>query len=376
MIKKIFAGTMRRMFVWIVILCMIGILAIGIYSCATVSESLFEQIEKTSLYQMQIANERMNTLIKEIEFMTEEIENNKHLYINAPMQNYEQVNNMLASAVDSQIVGACYLITSNKAEFLYNPDGVYIDPLQFTMNYGSDTNAAGKLRWYNGSNKNNIRQYENHFIVCGNIAETDNSYTSVYFFIRKDAIEKILNIMHEKNNLVLMINDGKLLAVNDEARFHELVGSTMDILILFYETNVGLFNFERFNNEYITAHYQAPDSSFKFFTVYENDMFYEEAYGIIAFMIFFIIILLFLNIFLYCLMKEQFLHPLNKLIKHMDSDLNDEKFSIKGSLEIEMLVDKFNYMCKKINNGIAELKTNEKKKRQAEIVHKSSKNGQ
>lgn len=368
MFKQLFAGTMKRMFIWVVILCMLGILVLGIYSSTVVSKTTFKQIEKTSLFQMQTASSQMNTLVFKMQSMVEEFEKNKEIFLNNEFDTVVKVNSLFEKVVDIKSVGACFLYTSDGREYSYNPDGIYVDTLQLKMAYGYADNMPYNLKWYNGSDKNTVHQYDNYFIVRTGILEYNDTYTTLYFFVRRDTIDNILNIINDKNNLVFIMNDGELLAVNDRKRFEQVAGSTMDILLLLYETEAGFFNFQKYNEQYITAHFQAPDSNFKFLAIYENAEFYQDGYRIVSVMVLFMVIFTVLVLLLYYMMRIQFINPLNELVNHMDGNFKGNKIQLNGSKEISTLVNQYNYMRDEINKGVDELKLQEEKKRQAEIA--------
>lgn len=367
MIKQLFAGTMKRMFLWIVILCMLGILVLGFYSSTLVSKTTFAQIEKTSLFQMQMANSQMNALVNTIESIVESFEEKKNVFLNDDLETDENVNELFENIVDGQAIGACLLCTSDGREYLYNPDSVYADTLQIKMTYGNANNSSYGLKWYNGNDKNTIRQYENYYIVRSGVHESGDTYTTLYFFVRGEVIDNVLNAMNNKNNHTFIMNDGKLLAVNNKERYEKIYGSAMEMLLLLYETETGFFNFQRYNDEYITAHFQSQDSNFKFVTIYEKTEFYKEGYIIIYIMALLIIAFTVLLLLFYYLLRIQFIKPLDRLIKHMDSNLKSDKIQLDGSNEICVLVNRYNQMKDEINRSVDELKLQKEKQKKAEI---------
>lgn len=365
--KRIFAGTLQRLFVCVIVICILGIILLGTYSCAVVSKTIFQQIEKTALLQMQTASEKMEALVACIENMVDDIESNKDCFLGSENNEVTKVETMLAKVLYDNSIGACFLCTSDGREYTYNPDRIYVDTIQLKMQYGHNPDAIRRLRWYNGDDEDYVYRYANYYIVRANISESDDAYTTLFFFVRKEAVDNIMKGMQNNNNLTLIMNEGKVIAVNNHEKFKEGSAITFDMLVLLYETETGIFNFQKYSDRYITAHYQMPGSPFKFLAIYKTYEFYKEGYGIIIAMLIFVLIFIILILWVYSLMRKRFIKPMQKLMHHMDGNLTEGEFTISGGKEIEMLVSRYNKMRSEISKSVEALKVQEEQKRQAEV---------
>ena len=365
--KHLFAGTLQRLFVCVVVICILGIIILGTYSCTVVSKTVFQQIEKTALLQMQNASEKMEALVARIENMVDDIESNKDCFSGSEKNEVTKVETMLAKVLYDNSIGACFLFTSDGREYTYNPDRIHVDTIQLKMQYGHNPDAISRLRWYNGDDKDYVYRYTNYYIVRANISESDAAYTTLFFFVRKEAIDNIMKGMENNNNLTLIMNEGKVLAVNNHEEFKEGSAITFDMLVLLYETETGIFDFQKYSDRYITAHYQVPGSSFKFLTIYKTWEFYKDGYGIILAMLILVLIFVVLILWVYSLMRKRFIKPMQELMHHMDGNLTEDEFTISGGKEIEMLVSHYNKMRSEISKSVEALKVQEEQKRRAEV---------
>lgn len=370
MLKKFFGGSMQRLFLYIVAVCILGIVLIGIYSYRTVSAALFEEIEKNSLLQMQRAGEKMETLEKSLNDVVFLVENSR--IVSGNFHEGQAVGNEIFSEQiqQSEYIVAGFMKTSDGKEYTYNPNGIDVDMVQLQIFCKTNT-AAESLQWYNGVNENYIYQYENYFIVSTSIPENENKYAILYMFVPKNALDDVVNGLRDKNNVVTIFSNGKLLAVNDRTRLNEITQSTLSELFRFYETEAGFFKFQKYNKRYITAHFQIPNSKFKFLAIYERADFYQEGYKILKVMIFIMGFFLLLILCLYHSMKSQYINPLDELAEEMkktDYEHLNDPIPIRGSGEIAVLVKQYNEMKYKIHSMLEDIRKQEEMKQKAEIT--------
>ena len=367
--KKFFTWGMQRWFLCLGLFGLISTLIIGGYSFNIVSESLFNEAKKTSLLQMKQANDKMNSLEEQIEEVVRKISKRNDLLDAVSPDANEAFDTFLRGISTDKYIGACFVRTSDGREFKYNPDKVYEDMVYLQMFCGNGVGVGEELRWINGDNENFLSRHNNYYIVCSNIRQTDDKSAGLYLFVKKEAVNEVLSGLAEKNNIVMIIDNGKMLAVNDKVRLDNITKITTNILMPIYEAEEGFYNFKKYDENYIISHYQMSGQKFKFLTIYETREFYKECYRILGIVILLVVLLSALMILFYLMIRKQYLIPFKTLVKKMknvDYELGSE-IEIEGNEEISILSGSYNEMIQKIGIMLEDIKKQEESKRKAEV---------
>ena len=371
MLKNFFSGSTQRMFLCIVMLCILGIVIMGGYSWNVMSEAMFDQIEKTSRLQMQRANQEFENLTNEIKDTVSKIESLKPYYKNESSANAADMNSLLAQNIDVETFGAGFLITSDGREYSYNPNVVYVDTVHLRISCHDNNPESRKLNWYKGSSETFFSRYAGYYIVCTSIPETENTYATLYLFIKEEHINRVLRCVQDRNNVVMLLEGGNVLATSDEERLKHITKTTDGILFQLYEEDEGFFEFKRYDESLITSHFRSADSDFKFMAVYETAEIFKESYKILSIMFVFMAGFILIIVVLYWIIKRQYIKPFSELVEQMkntENDLTDKYIDIRGNQEISILVRQYNKMRHRIYNILEDVKKQEEMKRQAEVA--------
>lgn len=371
MLKNFFSGGTQRLFLCIVMLCILGIVIMGGYSWNVMSDAMFDQIEKTSRLQMQRANQEFDNLTNEIKETVSKIESLKPYYENEISAAEADMNGLLAQNIDAETFGAIFLVTSDGREYSYNPDVLYVDMVHLRISCHDNNPESRKLNWYNGSSETFFSRYSGYYIVCTSVPEKENAYATLYLFIKEEHINKALRCVHDRNNVVMLLEGGNILATSDEERLKHLTKTTEGILFQLYEEDEGFFEFKRYDERLITSHFRSADSDFKFMAVYETAEIFKESYKILSIMFIFMAGFILIIVILYWIIKKQYIKPFSELVEQMkntENDLTDKYIDIRGNQEISVLVRQYNKMRHRIFNILEDVKKHEEMKRQAEVA--------
>lgn len=371
MLKIFSSGSTQRLFLCIVILCILSIVIIGGYSWNVMSDAMFDQIEKTSRLQMQRANQELDNLTDKIENTVSQIESLKPYYKDEISATEADMNALLAQKIDTEIFGAAFLITSDGHEYSFNPDVLYVNTVHLRISCSDDNPESHKLTWYNGSSEDFLPRYEGYYIVTARVLQEKNTYATLYLFVKEMQINSVLMCVQDRNNVVLLLENGSILATSDEERLKHIAKTTDGILFQLYEDDEGFFEFERYEESLVTSHYRSGDSDFKFMAVYETSEIFKESYKILSLMFVFMIGFILIIVILYWIIKKQYIKPFAELVEQMknaENDLTDHHIDISGNQEINVLVRQYNKMRRRIYNMLEDVKKQEEMKRKAEVA--------
>lgn len=370
MFKNLFSSGTQRLFLSIVLLCIFGIVLIGGYSWNVISDAMFAQIEKTSHMQMQKANLEINNLVESIQEIVADIENLNLLYKDKPTLE-DDVNTCLSRIIDAEIYGAGLLITSDGREYLFNPDLLYMDTVHLRISCRVDNPEKKLLNWYNGANNDFFPRYDGYYIVSTSVLETEDTYASLYLFIKDNKVNDILKRAEDRNNVVLLLDGGSLLATSDKDRLEHLKKTADEILFQLYEEEEGFFIFRPYDESHIMSYFGSPESEFKFTAIYKTSEVYKESNKILFIVWIIMAGFILVIVALYRMIKKQYIKPFSALVeqmKNMENNLEDEYIDIHGNQEINILVSQYNEMRRKISVMIEDVKHQEEMKRKAEVA--------
>lgn len=371
MLKNLFSSGIQKLFLCIVLLCILGIVLIGGYSWHVMSDAMFEQIEKTSHMQMQKANLEMNNLVETIKETVSKVESLSQHYKDEMTLPDDDVNIYLSQILDSEIYGAAFMITSYGREYSFNPDMLYVDMVHLRIACRVDDPEKRSLNWYNGTNNNFFPRYDGYYIVCTSIPETENTYSTLYLFVKEGKINEVLKRAEDRNNIVLLLVGGNLLATSDKDRLEHLKKTANEILFQLYEEEEGFFLFRPYDKSHITSYYGSPESEFKFTAIYETNEVFKESYKIHVIVLIIMVGFILIIVTLYSGIKKQYIKPFSELVEQMkntENNLADGYIDIRGNQEINILVSQYNEMRRRIFSMLEDVKKQEEMKRQAEVA--------
>lgn len=367
MSKRFFTGIIQKSFSYIFLLFIAGMLIIGAFSCRNVVETTFDRTETMALAKIKLADKKLNELVQEIEDMTERLDGYKEYFLSTNSETISKANAYLARTMSSDLIGACVLQTSDGRVYTYNPDGIFMDILQLRLFCGTNSYGVSGLKWFNDDDPDRISPYKGYCIACTDISEDDMSYTRVYYFVKKSVLNNILDEIYDKNNIAMIMDNGKPLLVSDRDRLEKITKSKTDILFRFSDFDTSNYNFEKYDEHYVIACYKTPDSNFMLLALYESSGLYREMYQIALVMCILILLFLLIAVIIYRHLHRQYIMPLNVLSENIGKGKTNFG-SINGSEEIKCLAQGCNDMQRQINKLINDAKLQEKKVQRIEMT--------
>lgn len=361
---------MRRWFLCLGLFGIISTLIIGGYSYKTVSDTLFMETEKSSHLQMKQANDKMYDFERQLDETTSRIEMRNDIFDIEGLEAYQTFNAYLRGIIPEKEIGACFVRTADGREFKYNPDTVYEDMVYLQLFCNNNIGGNRKFKWINGDNENYVSRHENYYIVCTTIKQTNEQEADVYYFVKKDVVTSILNSFVDKNNITIIIDNGRILAVSDKERLNNITKITTNILMSIYEKETGSYKFGQVDKDYIISHYQMSTDGFKYLAIYETKDFYKESYRILRTIALIIFLLCASTVLFYMMIRSQYIKPFKRFVNKMANiDRETEEITdIEGNEEIRMLSHNYNEMVKKIGIMLQDIREKEESKRQAEVA--------
>lgn len=365
MIRKLFSGGLKKIFLFLVILCILAIIAIGVYSINKASDLIFERTEANSLLKMQEASEKIDSIVYAVDRVVYSVSENMENILSAGSD--EERNDFFAEIITDERIEACFLRMADGV-FLYNPKNIPIDVIQIQIHAG--TGGAKNSEAYKIIPMSNVMPYGAYHIINTYISVPDSGEkTAMYLFVSSEMFDELMYNLEDNNNLVVIQNEnGSAVSISDQERFYDI--NSTNLMFKMHDTDADVFEFQKYAERQIIARYISKNTGISIFMIYDKGDFYHEVYRIWYVVISFVIVFVSLIIFIYYLLKKQYLIPLNLLVDKMKSTENElinEELTVKGGDEINLIINQFNEMQKSIREMLAEVSYKEEQKRQMEM---------
>lgn len=378
--RRILFGNAKRILAILIATCLIAIIGVGCYSCVVFSKSMYKQAEQTALSKMQKVEYDTSGLVSNVEKAVANIRNNREL-CDLICEDEEKADNMVAitqylgeSIRGINEITGCAAISPTYKDWVYNvPNWDQLTSLKLQISYDVESIGSEQVRWYSG-NLNAVRDDMEDYIMCAfNIpSKVDhNKKAKVYLFVSKAEFVNILSDENE-NAIVGMLNEiGQIIYVNDEEAYRNVMLRTNNLIYNMYlKGRDNIVEVSGEDDDYIVAYSDSADLGFKFWCMYEKDYFYRDVYNLIAVIVTIIICVSLLLLALSVLLFKCYIIPIQKLANKMRNfkvDEDEQKVTITGSGEIDIIVDSYNMMTDNIKRGVAEIKLKEQEKREVEF---------
>lgn len=371
--KKIGPYSLQTIVLYVVVVTLAAIFAVGYFSSNIVMDSLKENAENTALMHLKSMDAVLVEKAKNIQKFVELVSNDEYFESMVMQENpdAESVNTYLKNAIaEFPDIEACIISKEFGKNYSFNLQDLNEDDFLQLQVYCSLTNEKkGELNWY----KINLAQLQkpmfNDYVICvTNIFRT--APVKLYVFADKDMFNRVINVSLGQTISTMLDENGRIIVSSDEDTFRMLLNSHNENLMRAYSNEEGFFDFSWDGEEYIGVHHMSTITGFKFLEFYKASELYKDVGKIFGLVLSIVSCYLLLVIALYLLLHRQFLRPIRRLssiMRNFTDDSLNRKIEVVGSNEIGEIANGFNIMIDNMNGIIYDAKEKEIKKKQAEI---------
>lgn len=358
----------------ILIITLTTMVAIGVYAYSALAKELTDNAQKTALLHLKSSEALLTEKIKNIERFTDIVSMNQDLQqlLNEQELNSQSIQAVLMSlCTDYEEVEGCVFVNNQGKVYNYNLTELSEDDIFYMqVAYTHLNEKRGMLRWFRVEQDESIRPFLNKYVVCGTIV-FEQQPVKLYIFIKEEVFDEVIDNSSENAVVGIMDENARLIVSDDETLFLSMLNEKPSNLLDVYEQKEGIIDFVYSHDHYVGVHYQSNITDLKFMEFYPKNIFYNKLYYMLFFMIIIVSISLGIIICLYTIVLKYYSNPLQKLsviMENFDDSSLKKHIEIDGGEEIGKIVDGFEKMTCKINEIITDIKREEEKKRQAEIL--------